>query len=165
MNLPGPVRRPSLRAARSPAAWDRGHLGRLRAGSPHSWNPVTGRHGAGERGPPSNVICITHPRRESGDTVSHRPASAPRLSSTRLNRICSTDRVLSNRCTVSASGRTARCVPISPMLRRRASALLCLHSAALTPPCLHSPALSGVMCAAILRRGEPGERTYGSLRL
>ncbi len=30
------------------AAWESGHLGRLRAGSPHSWPPVADRHGAGD---------------------------------------------------------------------------------------------------------------------
>ena len=50
VSLPGPVRRPPPRAARPPASWESGHLGRLRAGSPHSWPLVADRHGAGERG-------------------------------------------------------------------------------------------------------------------
>ncbi len=50
VSLPGPGRRPPPRAARPPASWERGHLGRLRAGSPHSWPPGADRHGAGERG-------------------------------------------------------------------------------------------------------------------
>ena len=41
----GPAAPP--RAARPPAAWERGHLGRLRAGSPHSWPPVRCRKAGG----------------------------------------------------------------------------------------------------------------------
>ena len=40
-------------------SWERGHPGRLRAGSPHSWPPWRGqarRRGAG--GAPNNVIRI-----------------------------------------------------------------------------------------------------------
>ena len=50
VSLPEPVRRPPPRAARPPASWESGHLGRLRAGSPHSWPPVADRPDAGERG-------------------------------------------------------------------------------------------------------------------
>ena len=83
VSLPGLVRRSPPQAAHPPAAWERGHLGRLRAGSPHSWSPawerghlgrlragsphswspVTDRNGAGERGA-AESCHVYHPSQE-----------------------------------------------------------------------------------------------------
>ncbi len=67
VSLPEPVRRPPPRAARPHAAWESGHLGRLRAGSPHSWPLSQTGTAQGSEGTLSNVICITRLGRERGN--------------------------------------------------------------------------------------------------
>ena len=67
VSLPEPVRRPPPRAALPHAAWESGHLGRVRASSPHSWPLSQTGTAQGSEGPPSNVICITRLGREKGN--------------------------------------------------------------------------------------------------
>ena len=83
--LPGLVRRSPPQAAHPPASWESGHLGRLRAGSPHSWSPVTDRNGAGERGAAES--CNVHHPSQRGFSDAFPPDSRS-LRNGRVRSVC-----------------------------------------------------------------------------